>query len=73
MRLEYPKDYFTNPDYQQDGNTYFHVSPSTPKWYKQEIRGPARKYIVQPPRYQYPGEVLVDDETSTVYVRLCFS
>jgi hypothetical protein len=73
MRVEYPKDYLMNPNRPQDGNTYYSPDPTKPAWYKQEIRGPARKYMIQPPRYQYPGEVLVDDETNTVYVYLCFS
>jgi len=71
MRLIYPKDFLArNVD---DANEY--VAPRTggPAWYKQEIRGPARKYRIQPPKYQQPGEVLVDDETHTVYIRLCFS
>jgi hypothetical protein len=73
MRLKYPKDYLANSDDRQDGNTYYFPRSTTPMWYKQEVRGSARKYIVRPPRYQFPGEVLVDDETSTVYVYLCFS
>ncbi len=27
----------------------------------------------QPPRYQLPGEALVDEETNTVYIRFWFS
>lgn len=73
MRLEYPKDYWSNPDYMEDGNIYYTPDPTVPRWYKREIRGPARRYFVQPPRYQFPGEVLVDDETNTVYIHLCFS
>jgi len=69
IRLALPKDFQSIPD---DGNEHF-VPHHLPAWYKQEIRGPARKYVVQPPRYQYPGEVLVDDETNTVYVYLRFS
>jgi hypothetical protein len=73
MRLPHPKDYATNTRGGQDANEYYTPRSTRPKWYKQEIRGPARRYIVQPPRYQFPGEVLVDDETSTVHVYLCFS
>jgi hypothetical protein len=72
MRLMYPKDYDTNRNF-DDVNEYVSPRPSFPIWYKREVRGPARKYHVQPPRYQYPGEVLVDDETNTVYVYLIFS
>jgi hypothetical protein len=56
-----------------DANEYVAPHPNSPDWYQQEVRGPARKYEVQPPRYQYPGEVLIDDETHTVYVYLIFS
>jgi len=74
MRLEHPRDDQGNLIYRQDGqHEYFIPSSSAPPWYKQEIRGPARKYPLQPPRYQYPGEVLVDDETNTVYIYASFS
>jgi len=69
MKLPLPKGFQSVPN---EGNEYF-VPRHRPTWYKQEIRGPARKYLVQPPRYQLPGEVLVDEETNTVYVYLCFS
>jgi hypothetical protein len=70
MRLEYREVRLPNPE---DANVYYSPDPTMPPWYKQETKGPARRYHVQPPRYQYPGEVLVDDETNTVYVSLCFS
>lgn len=73
MRLAFPKQIPPTWDPTSDANEYFTPRPSKPNWYKQEIRGPARKYIVQPPRYQFPGEVLIDDETNTVYLYLCFS
>jgi hypothetical protein len=73
MRLPIPQPFPSTWDPSGDTNEYFAPRRHWPSWYKQEIRGPARKYIVQPPDYHYPGEVLVDDETSTVYVHLCFS
>lgn len=73
MKLERPKDYLTNPDYKEDGNIYYKPPGTMPHWYKRQIKGPARIYRIQPPRYQYPGEVLIDDETKTVYIYLCFS
>ncbi len=72
MRLEYAENYWSNPDHPEDANVYYRPDPSKPQWYKSEITGPARKYIVQPPKYQSQGEVLVDDEINTVYVYLCF-
>ena len=73
MRLTYPDDFGTASSKPVDGAEYVRPSYSAPSWYKYEVKGPARKYHVQPPRYQLPGEVLVDDETHTVYVYLCFS
>jgi hypothetical protein len=73
MRLPLPQPLPSTWDRSMDAHEYFAPRSHWPHWYKQEIRGPARKYIVQPPDYHYPGEILVDDETSTVYVRLCFS
>ncbi len=72
MRLERPKGR-ENEFSSGDANEYIILRPNTPGWYQQEVRGPARKYEVQPPRYQYPGEVLIDDTTHTVYVHLIFS
>ncbi|UCG55877.1 MAG: hypothetical protein JSU70_13515 [Phycisphaerales bacterium] len=59
--------------YEQAGHETFIPRSTTPVWYKQEIRSPARRYIIQPERYQFPGEVLVDDEENVVFVYLCFS
>ncbi len=73
MRLKFGDEPEVNPNYPVDRTEYVSPRRSAPSWYKQEIRGPARKYHVQPPRYQLPGEVLVDDETNTIYVYLCFS
>jgi len=74
MRLEHPRDDQGKLIYQQDGqHEYFTPRSAAPPWYKQEIRGPARRYPLQPPRYQLPGQVLVDDETNTVYIYACFS
>ncbi|MDY0357677.1 MAG: hypothetical protein RBR19_17475 [Sedimentisphaerales bacterium] len=60
-------------EYRQAGHEIYIPHRATPDWYKQKITGPARRYIVQPERYQYPGHVLVDDEEHVVYVYLIFS
>lgn len=73
MRLKHLTNDQGHLIFQSDANEYFIPRRSAPSWYKQEIRGPARKYFIQPPRYQLPGEVLVDDETHTVYIHLWFS
>lgn len=73
-RLEYPEDSQGNVSFPQDGqHEYFIPRRTAPAWFKQVILGPARRYPLQPPRYQLPGEVLVDDETNTVYIYACFS
>jgi len=74
MRLKQPEDYWQRlMEYREDQHEYFHPDPSTPDWYKQEIRSPARSYMIRPKRYHYPGEVLIDDEENLVFVYLCFS
>ncbi len=73
MRLRYTEESMRTVTDANGGHEYFTPRPSAPRWYKQEIRGPARRYIIQPPRYQFPGHVVVDDETNTIYIRLCFS
>ncbi len=73
MRLVYPNGFAATSSPPIDGAEYVQPSHSAPTWYKYEVKGPARKYHVQPPRYQLPGEVLVDDEAHTVYVHLWFS
>jgi len=72
--LEQPTDSERNPILHQTGqHEYFTPRSTTPAWYKQEIRGPTRRYILQFPGYEGLGEVLVDDETNTVYIYMCFS
>jgi len=73
MRLPSPDDPGKSWQYREAEHEVFVPDPSTPDWYKQEIRGPARRYIIRPKGYHYPGEVLVDDEENFVFVQLCFS
>jgi len=49
------------------------LGPMAPDWYRPDFTNPARRYIIQPKRYQLPGEVIVDDEQHVVYIYLCFS
>ncbi|MEN6423970.1 MAG: hypothetical protein ABFE13_01300 [Phycisphaerales bacterium] len=74
MRSEQPTDSERNPILHETGqHEYFMPRSTTPAWYRQEIRGPTRRYILHFPGYQGRGEVLVDDETNTVYIYACFS
>lgn len=46
---------------------------SAPPWYLQEIRRPIRRYRIQPEGYHFPGEVLIEDQSNVVYVKLISS
>lgn len=73
MRLPVTDDMEKDWAYQKAGHETYIPHPNLPDWYKQTITGPARRYMVQPERYQYPGHVLIDDEQHVVYVYLIFS
>lgn len=72
MRLPYPND-FGREEHFTGSTVYFGPSPTTPSWYKEEVRGRGRRYEIQPEGDYYPGEVLIDDEEHVVYVHLIFS
>lgn len=71
MRLSFPKDY--GMEHFMDPHEYFQPVGHAPQWYREEFRGPGRRYIIHPKRYHYPGEVIIDDEKNLVFVYLCFS
>ncbi len=73
VRTKQPEDYFDTWDYHEDGNVYYIPDPMIPSWYKQEIKGPARRYHIKPPGYHYGGEVIIDDVEHVVYVSACVS
>jgi hypothetical protein len=52
------------------GNDYFATQRDVPRWYQQEIRGRGRRYDVKWYDGKYQGELLVDDESHTVYVHV---
>ena len=56
----------------EDGHETFVPDPSTPDWYKDEIRK-GRLYIIQPEWGYYPGQVIVDDEEHYVFVKIIWS
>jgi hypothetical protein len=73
MRLPIPKDYGMKEEHFMGPHEYFSPEAHAPEWYREEFRGPGRRYIIHPKRYHYPGEVIIDDEKNLVFVYLCFS
>jgi hypothetical protein len=73
MRLPYPKDFGTSEEHFKEDREYFNPSPSAPQWYHGELMGPGRRYEIQPEGYYYPGEVIFNEESNTVFVYLIFS
>ena len=72
MRLPYPRDFGTKEEHFNTPHEYFSL-PGAPDWYKVELKGAGRRYGIHPEGYHYPGEVIIDDESGIVYVRLIFS
>ena len=56
--------------YDAQGNEYFTPECDVPDWYRQEIRGPGRRYEISWYDGKYQGELLIDDEEHTVYVHV---
>ena len=74
MRIPYPNNYFFQDDEIDISHEYFHqYGGGAPDWYKSGIRGPGRRYEIQPKGYHNPGEVIIDDQTNTIFVKLVFS
>ena len=71
MRLPYPKNY--GMEHFNASHEYFHPGLSAPDWYKGEIKGSGRRYKIHPEGYYYPGEVIIDDASCTIFVKLIFS
>jgi len=64
-------DYVSLSDrYDAQGNEYFTPECDVPDWYRQEIRGPGRRYEINWCDGKYQGELLVDDEEHTVYAHV---
>ena len=64
-------DYVSLSDrYDAQGNEYFTPECDVPAWYRQEIRGPGRRYEINWYDGKYRGELLIDDEEHTVYVHI---
>ncbi len=73
MRVPVRDDMQKRREFEQAGHEVYFPHSTTPDWYKQEITGPARRYIFRPKRYQFDAEVIIDDAQNVVYVYLCFS
>jgi hypothetical protein len=52
------------------GNEVLPSEADMPRWYQQEIRGLGRRYEISWHDGMYQGELLVDDQTHTVYVHV---
>lgn len=72
MRVRSPNDPEKLGQLHEDGHETFVPDPSTPDWYKDEIRQ-GRHYIIRPEWGYYPGEVIVDDEEHFVFVKIIWS
>ncbi len=68
LRRENYVSIFNQRDVQ--GNDYFATQHDVPRWYQQEIRGPGRRYEINWYDGEYQGELLIDDESHTVYVHV---
>ena len=73
MRIPYPDKYGTEEEHFNTPHEYYYPSPSAPDWYIEQLKGPGRRYEIHPEDYYYPGEVIIDDESGTVFVKLVFS
>ena len=76
MRLYYPKDYSRSiekiTEIDNSPHEYIHRMGSQHDWYDKEIKE-GRRYEFDVKGYHFPGELIWNQETNTIYVRLCFS
>ena len=70
MRLRGGEYVGSRDKYDAQGNERFAPERDVPRWYRQEIRGPGRRYEINWYEGKYRGELLVDDEEHTVYVHV---
>ena len=73
MRLPYPKNDGVEKEYLNTQHEYYIPDLSAPDWYDGEIKGNGRRYEIHPDGYHYPGELIIDDASSTISVKLIFS
>jgi len=77
--LPYQKDKESRTDEQSEyhyDHEYFFLSPMDPEWYDLTIKVKGRKYEIpgDPQRNGHNcGSVIVNDETSTVYIKVIWS
>jgi hypothetical protein len=53
-----------------DGHEYFYATSKAPAWYREEIRGAARRYEINPGVGIWRGELIADDEPHVIYLHL---
>jgi hypothetical protein len=64
-----PEDFYLN----ESGHEYFSPSPSAPSWYDPTLNTKGRKYEVPAVDYHNWGEVIINDETNIVFIKIIWS
>ena len=54
----------------RDNHEYFNKKPTAPVWYMQEIRDIAKRYRIRPKGYNSAGELIVEERTNLVFIKL---
>ena len=71
MRLFFPSDYpGRTAAYLVDKHEYINKKPTAPVWYMQEIKDIARRYRIEPKGYNHAGEVIVEEKTNLIFIKL---
>jgi hypothetical protein len=66
-----PTDFYRQS--QMDPNIYFRKYSMDPPWYNPTIKVKGKKYDVPPEGYNNRGEVIINDETNYVYIKIIWS
>jgi len=71
MRLFFPRDYAARTgSYLVDDHEYINKKPTAPVWYMREIRDNARRYRICPKRYNSGGELIIEEKTNLIFIKL---
>ena len=71
MRLYFPSDFAARTaTYLVDNHEYINNKPTVPVWYMQEIKDIARRYRIEPKGYNSAGELIVDQRTNLIFIKL---
>jgi hypothetical protein len=72
MRLFFPRDAGGGLPY-HDAHEYVNKDETAPPWYRQEIRDAAKRYRIRPKGYDSGGEVIVEESTGLIFIKLVIS